>query len=142
MPRTRPRLAFALAAILFVVTIPAITPAELYLRRESLRLAEVAGIMHTDRGLGGQILGYNYYRHPISAHWGAQIISASLATALPLTGAFFLYRRISGAAHATHCAHCGTNIDKRAGLIRTDNNLCCPRCHAIVNAPIANGPTP
>lgn len=110
----------------FVVMAAAAWPlrrAELLLRRETLRAMEAAGIMDTDRGLGGQIMGYNYFRHPEWAHWVAGIASAAVAFAPGVLPGLLVMRRIGGLGQrgVTRCGACRK-------VLRNLTEPRCPHC--------------
>jgi hypothetical protein len=83
--------------------------AELYLRRELLRLGELTGLL-TPGNLGGQILGYNYLRNPEWYHWFAGGISGALGYAPAFILSLLLMRRITGAHRVSHCGACGAAL--------------------------------
>jgi hypothetical protein len=92
--------------------------AELHARRGALKAADAAGIMDSTRELGGQILGYNYYRHPRSVHAAVGLLSTGVGYAPALVLSLMLTRRMLGDAHATRCGRCSARL----------HNLAEPRC--------------
>lgn len=93
----------------------------LYVRREMYRLFELVGIMHAGGDLGGQLLGFNYQRHPEWAHYGAVFVSGVVAFAPAVLGAVYVRRRMSGAAYETRCGGCGR-------VLRGLSEPRCPHC--------------
>jgi hypothetical protein len=69
--------------------------ASYYVLREILRGAQAAGLMDTGRGLGGQVMGFNYCRHPAWVHQVAGAGAWAIAFAPALVGSLIVLRRIS-----------------------------------------------
>lgn len=121
-----------LPCLLFLLLILPAKYSILYLTREGLRLATSLGIMDKENGLGGQILGYNYFRHPDWAHWLIGFLAAAIALGIPFACCLLLAHRIkSRRGSPTFCGVCGTNIDSRGGCILTPHGLQCPACKTI-----------
>ncbi len=99
MPTTpRPTRRILAATLSAAVLIAAAYPClwlTLLAHRELLRAAAAIGLLDTSRGLGGQILRYNYPRHPEWVHPILAAAAASLGYALPLLVAALLYRAIA-----------------------------------------------
>jgi hypothetical protein len=91
--------------------------------RELLRLAAVCGLFAQSRGLGGQILGYNYYRDPPWVHAVAMALAAMAGFGPALVASIALMRRIRGSAEPTLCGACGSTL---RGLAEPK----CPACGA------------
>lgn len=69
--------------------------ASYYVLREILRWAQAAGLMDTSRGLGGQVMGFNYCRHPAWVHQVAGAGAWSIAFAPAIAGSLIVLRRLS-----------------------------------------------
>lgn len=120
------------AFLLFALLILPCKYAVLYLTREGLRLATTLGIMDETSGLGGQVLGYNYYRNPVWMHWVIGFFTAAFALGISFACCLLVAHRIrSGTERPAYCGVCGTNIDKRGGCIMTAQGLQCPECKTI-----------
>jgi hypothetical protein len=124
MARLRPALGFLAGAALFAALLFPSRWLELRAVRELLRGAEAAGLMDLSGGLGGQILGYNYYRKPEWVHWAVWVLSAAAAYAPALACSLLLAQRIGGGSAHTRCGRCDAVLK---GLTE-------PRCSACGEA--------
>ncbi len=127
----RRHLSTAIACLLFLLLILPSRYASLYLTREGLRTASALGIMDESRGLGGQILGYNYYRHPVWVHDVIAVAASAAGFGFPFALCVLLARRINRRGAATLCGRCGTDVDRAGGFILNSDGLQCPSCKAL-----------
>ncbi len=121
----------AIPCLLFLLLILPSKYTSLYLTREGLRTATTLEIMDESRGLGGQILGYNYYRHPVWVHGVIAVAASAAGYGLPFALCILLARRLNRNGTATLCGRCGTDIDRSGGFVLTPSGLQCPACKEL-----------
>jgi hypothetical protein len=92
--------------------------------RETYRLAEMTRVMDRSKGLGGQVLGYNYLRSPEWVHPLARASGAAAGFGPALIASLLLFERIAhGPLRVTLCGNCGRRL---RGLTEP----ACPFCSA------------
>lgn len=123
MPRPRrPIPALLAATILFLTMAYPSFYLQLFCTREFLRLAAALGLSDSSRGLGGQILGFNYARHPRWVFHTAGFLAAAVAFIPALTASILTLRRLSGASRVPLCGRCGHTLQNLS-------EPRCPYCH-------------
>ena len=128
-PSRARRLSAAMAALcVFAVLMYPSQRLALYLRREMLRSAEALGLMDKGRGMGGQIMGYNYYRYPEWVYAVSEVTSAMLGFGAAFCLSIVVLRRVGGCVGATRCGVCGKNIDLSGGVLLVEGGIACPCC--------------
>lgn len=120
-----PILRWVLAVIALAAALYPLRWLHLLCHREVLRLCTLAGLLDPSRGLGGQIMGYNYPRYPEWVHWAASVVSTALVLGSALALVVLVGRRrgtICGRCASVlripsggRCAACGDHFGAAAG---------------------------
>lgn len=119
--RVRHILRVVLGCVVFVTLCYPASTLRLYAVREGYRLAESVGLMDPAGLLGGQVMGFNFQREPVWAHWLVWIVATVLVFGPLVVVGLALATPGGVRARVTLCGRCGRTLHDLA-------EPCCPHC--------------